>query len=204
MSNPQYLGWYYVNDYMALSQAEKEWNATRAMSAIRSYGFTKIAAAGIVGNMWAESGLSPGQWEGNTPYSGGYGLNQWTPYTLYSDWALSIGRQDWENNGPLQIDRIQYERQNGLEFYTPSDWPYYTWSDYVQWDADPDIGYTITDAINDAAMVWVYYYLRPSDPAGSLANRQAHARYVYEHCGGDSLPPWLMLWWNNKNRGVIP
>ena len=199
-----YYNWYSVNDYGALSQNEKEHNATLAMSALRRYGFTKVSAAGIVGNMWAESGLSPGQWEGNTPFSGGYGLNQWTPYTLYSNWAISIGRNDWENNGPLQIDRIQYEKQHGEEFYTPQGFTYLTWSDYAALDADPEYGLSVDDAVDYAAFVWIFYYLRPANPPeSSIRNRQYHARYVYHNCGGTAnIPPWLLFKWAKLNRGI--
>ena len=196
MSNILY-GWYYINQYQGLSDDEKAHNANLAMSFLRQRGFTIYAAAGIVGNMWAESGLSPGQWQNNTPYSGGYGLVQWTPYTLYSNWA----GQDWENNGPKQMARLQYERENGLEFYPSTQFPQWRWSSYVT--MEPVEGMTDLETVNLAAEVFTYNYLRPADPSATMANRKYHARWVYENAPGRLMPDWLLLWWNNKNRGVI-
>ena len=192
-----YYGWYCINQYNALTQAEKQHNANLAMSYLRQHGFSIYAAAGIVGNMWAESGLSPGQWQGDTPYSGGYGLVQWTPYTLYSDWA----GPGWDNNGPKQMSRLQYERENGLEFYPSTAYPQYRWSSYAQ--IEPVEGMTINETINLATDVFLRNYLRPSNPDATLANRQYHARWVYANAPGRLMPNWLLLWWDNHNRGVI-
>lgn len=193
----QLYGWYYTDTYGGLTQSERETNARLAMSALRQHGFTIYAAAGIVGNMWAESLMNPGQWQGDTPFSGGYGLVQWTPYTLYSDWAVT----DWENNGPKEIERILYERENGLEFYPSQTFPQWQWSNFSA--LEPAEGQSATDAVNAAASIFLYNYLRPADPSGSEANRQYHARYVYEHCPGTGIPAWLLMYWNLKNRRVI-
>ena len=190
-------GWYYTDTYGGLSQDEREHNASMAMTQLRQNGFTIYAASGIVGNMWAESLMNPGQWQGDTPFSGGYGLVQWTPYTLYSDWAVT----DWENNGPKEIERILYEKANGLEFYPSQTYPQWRWTNFSR--MEPTEGLSQIETVNLAASVFLYNYMRPSDPAGSEANRKYHARYVYEHCPGSVIPPWLLLWWNNKNRKVI-
>ena len=190
-------GWYYTDTYGGLTQAERESNASKAMSILRQNGFTIYSAAGIVGNMWAESQMNPGQWQGDTPFSGGYGLVQWTPYTLYTDWAGA----DWENNGPKEIERILYERDNHLEFFPSTQYPTWTWTKYQNFQ--PEEGLTPLETVNVCASVFLYNYMRSSDPAGSEANRKYHARYVYEHCPGSAIPPWLLLWWNKHNRRLI-
>lgn len=199
--NPMYNDWYYAVPYDRLTTDEMEWNANKAMTALRQNNFTIYAAAGIVGNMWAESGMNPGQWQvinhQEIPYVGGYGLVQWTPYTNYSDWAVT----DWENNGPKEIERILYERENGLEFFPSVTYPQWTWRKYSK--MAPEEGLTQDETVNQAASVFLYNYLRPSDPAGSEANRKYLARYVFHNCPGSYIPPWLLLWWNNKNRKVI-
>ena len=185
-----YLGWYYTNVYMSLTQDEKDHNARLAMAFLLRQGFTRESAAAIVGNMWAESGLSPGQWQGGTPYSGGYGLLQWTPYTLYSDWAVT----DWENNGPKQMERLMYEKANGLEFYRTPPWNM-SFTEFSQSTQNTDF---LTE-------VFVYSYLRPADPSATMANRKYHARYVYENItGGIGLPPWLLGWLKNRKRWWKP
>lgn len=192
----QLYGWYYVNDYGALTDDEKEHNANLAMTYLRKHGFTIYAAAGIVGNMWAESGLSPGQWQGDTPFSGGYGLVQWTPYTLYSDWAGT----DWENNGPKQMERLSYEKETGLEFYPSTTFPQWRWSNFSQ--MVPEEGMTINETVNLAASVFLYNYLRPADPSATESNRQFHARYVYENCPGNIIPEWLLFKMSKLNRHI--
>lgn len=187
-------GWYCVNDYGALTQDEKRHNAQLAMSYLRRNGFTIYAAAGIVGNMWAESQMSPGQWQGNTEYSGGYGLVQWTPYTLYSEWA----GPGWENNGQKQMERISYEKANGLEFYPSSAYPQWRWGNFSE--LEPSEGETINEAINKATDIFLRNYLRPSNPDATLANRQYHARWVYENAPGTVLDKWLLLYWSKRNR----
>lgn len=194
-------GWYYRDPGdPAFSDDEKTWNAGKAMTILRQHGFTIYAAAGVVGNAWAEASVNPGQWQGDTAFSGGYGIMQWTPYTLYSEWAGA----DWERNGPKQCQRILYERENGLEFYPSTSFPGWNWARYCAMTPDYEQGETDIDCVNKAAEIWTYNYLRPADPASTLANRKYHARYVYQHAPGFIYPPWLLLWWNNKNLGVIP
>lgn len=195
-----YNGWYYTAPYDRLTDEEKEFNANKAMTALRQNGFTIYAAAGIVGNMWAESGLSPSQWQvinhQEIPYVGGYGLVQWTPYTLYSDWAVT----DWENNGPKEIERLLYERDNGLEFYPSQQYPQWRWRNFSQ--MAPEEGLTQDETVNLAAEVFLYNYLRPSNPSASEANRKYHARYVFHNCAGTLIPTWLLFKWSKLNRRI--
>lgn len=195
MSSTLY-GWYYTDQWNGLTEEEKENNARLAMTFLRKNGFTIYAAAGIVGNMWAESMMNPGQWEGDTAYSGGYGLVQWTPYTLYSTWAGA----DWENNGPKEMERILYERDTGLEFYPSTTYPQWTWATFSA--MVPDEGMTENETVNLAASVFLYNYLRPADPAATEANRKYHARYVFEHCPGTLIPYWLLFKMSKLNRHI--
>lgn len=195
-----YNGWYYAEPYDRLTQEEKEYNANRAMTVLRQNGFTIYSAAGIVGNMWAESGMNPGQWQvingQEIPYVGGYGLVQWTPYTNYSDWAVT----DWENNGPKEMERILYEKANGLEFYPSPTYPQWRWSNFSQ--MVPTEGLTDDETVNIAASVFLYNYLRPSNPSGSEANRKYHARFVFHNCPGNIMPTWLLFKWSKLNRRI--
>ena len=191
-------GWYVTDTYGGLSDSEKEYNASKAMTFLRKQGFTKYAAAGFVGNMWTESQMNPAQWQSDTPFSGGYGLVQWTPYTKYSDWA----GPDWQANGPLEMQRIQYERENGIQFTPSPEYPMWNWNTYAA--MAPEEGMTVDETINLAAEVWVYNYGKPTDPASAhLPTRKYHARYVYYNCPGSIMPPWLLMWWANKNRRLI-
>ena len=196
-------GWYYGPEYNSLSQDEKEANAAKAMSHLRQNGFTIWAAAGIVGNMWAESGMNPGLWQGGIQHAFephiGYGLVQWTYWEDF--WPWPAGSTDWENNGPRQCERIEYERDTNDQFYTPSGYPHLTWTDYET--IRPASTETDNDAVNRAAEIFMYYYIRPGNPAGTLVNRQYHARYVFANCPGNALAPWLLMWSSKKNRRVM-
>ena len=195
-----YNGWYFGPEYNSLSQSEKEFNAGKAMTALRQNGFTIYAAAGVVGNMWAESMMNPGLWQGGVSHAYeagvGYGLVQWTPWSDY--WPWPVGSTDWPNNGPRQMERLIYERDNNLEFWhNQTIMPNWTWTRYCAIEPIPPE--TEEDAVNLAAEVFVYRYLAPANPESTLANRKAHARYVFQNCPGNGpgyLPPWLLMWWN--------
>ena len=217
----KYKGWYIVNfdplqpesaTNHRLSDEEKEHNAVIAMRMLRSNKFSKYAAAGMVGNMWAESFMSPAQWENPTgPDTGllnrGYGLVQWTPATLYIDWAEATGHaDDWNGNGTLEIKRIFYEREQHIEFFAPPESPYqeYGWTAYSE--IEPESGESDDDCVNRAAAIFVWNYLRPGPDAiaATLDNRQYHSRYVFDNCPGDPVPPWLLMKMakiNQKLRG---
>lgn len=83
-------------------------------SYFKSAGWDIAPLAAMLGNMEYESWLNPAQWETGIPIetTGGFGLVQWTPYTKYSTWAGGTWRDDYD----LQLDRIQYELQNGLQW----------------------------------------------------------------------------------------
>ena len=104
------LQWISGNRY--LNQTEMENNASIIYYYFSARGWSIEAISAMVGNMQVESTVNPGLWEGLTPYSGGYGLVQWTPYTKFSDWAGS----GWETNHDLQLDRIMYELNNNLQW----------------------------------------------------------------------------------------
>ena len=173
------------------------------MRALRQKGFTKWAAAGVVGNMWAESQMNPGLWQGGivNQYAPGvgYGLVQWTPWSDY--WPWPAGSTDWENNGPRQMARLIYERDNNLEFWHNQQlYPGWSWAAFCAIvPVPPDTDY---DAVNLAAEIFCYRYLAPANPSGTLANRQFHARYVFDNCPGNYVPPWLLFKMSKLNRRI--
>lgn len=69
------------NDYVSLTQAEMENNATLQFDQIGNR-LTLNAFCGLLGNEQWESYLNPGQWQGSYDVGdmdGGYGLVMWTP-----------------------------------------------------------------------------------------------------------------------------
>lgn len=111
--------WIAGNRY--LSMTEQQNNARIITRVLRRYGWTDNAIAGLLGNTQKESTNNPGIWQslkyGNT--KGGYGLTQWTPATKYIEWAGA----DWETNHNKQLERLQYEVDNRLQFYATDDYP---------------------------------------------------------------------------------
>ena len=114
-------GEYWGNDYNssnALNQSQMEVNATYLYNALTSRGWSINAISGILGNMQVESTINPGRWQsdrvGGDATGHGYGLVQWTPYTNYTNWAIS------ENLDPSEMDsniaRIDYELLNNLQW----------------------------------------------------------------------------------------
>lgn len=140
------LSWVSKNDY--LSQSEMKNNAKIFYQIMNSYGFTLQAISAMLGNIQAESGINPGIWESLSPYTGGYGLVQWTPYTKYSEWAGA----GWENNGNKQCERINFEFENGLQWST--DYEYAVDMSSTQFK-------TSTESVSSLAIAFLWNYENP-------------------------------------------
>lgn len=96
MTTPSPTDW--VAGNKRLTEEEKENNATIIYTYFYNKGYSLNAICGMLGNFEYESYLCPDKWEdAYPPYQGGYGLIQWTPYTVYashySDWHTNHNRQ---------------------------------------------------------------------------------------------------------------
>ena len=144
-----------------LSLTDQISNAQNVVDYLSALGWHAGAIIGTVVNMSNESSLNPQIWEGLTvDTSGGYGLVQWTPATKLINWCNDRGLD--YTDGDAQLQRINYEAQNGLQWgangYLPDsampDLPYnppVTFSQYTQ----------IDDAVL-ATRYWLAYYERPA------------------------------------------
>lgn len=156
-------------------------NASLIAEIFRDAGWTDNAIAGMLGNMQAESSLNPGIWEGlDESAKGGYGLVQWTPYTNYSDWAGG----NWENNGPLECERILYEFANGIQYYKTTSYPLSA-SEYA----------VSTESAEYLAYAWLYNYERPASL--DQPQRAEYAAKWYEFLTEETpkadIPVWLLF-----------
>lgn len=142
----------------------------------REQGWTDNAISAMGGNMWAESYINPGQWEGTAPvgstYSG-FGLVQWTPRTKYSDWAGSSWWWDWDK----QLFRIEWELENGQQWDNVGFGTFYQFSRSTQ-----NLSY-LTEA-------FLRSYEKPLDPDATLNYRITRANQVWAIING-GVPPFV-------------
>lgn len=121
-TDPFNSGWYVTNrGYASTSYLKPKSgdpvNPTQVAKEVYKFfkakGWTKNAICGMLGNMERESGLKP---DTNQIGGGsGYGLVQWTPGSVLKNWANSEGLN--YRTTRTQCLRIQYEYDNGLQFY---------------------------------------------------------------------------------------
>lgn len=165
-----------------LNSTEQKHNAKFIQKFFTEQGWTREAIAGMLGNMQVESTINPGLWQGREipadiyTTEKGYGLTQWTPANKYITWA-DANMLDYKN-GDNQMTRIQYERENNLQWSTDNILNY-TWDDYVNSHESPEI----------LARVFVWAYERPDDP--DIPLRQQCARYWYNFF--KHPPIWLLF-----------
>lgn len=168
------------NEY--LTKAEMYGNASHIATRFLAEGWNKASIAGMLGNMERESTMSPCLWEGldQGNMSVGFGLVQWTPASLMHNWANSEGRDPTDINA--QIDRIIYEKANGLEWYTSNDgFPHAlpeTWDEYISSSKTPE----------ELAEIFMENYERPHRDYLFLQERQENARYWYNSNIWDGSP----------------
>lgn len=172
------MPWITGNRY--LSKSEMQNNADIMYAFFTAQGWTVNAIAAMFGNMQTESTLNPGIWENLDPFVGGYGLVQWTPYTHYSEWA----GDGWQDNGQKEMERIQYELENHLQWISTSLYPM-TFREFSQSDKPPAY----------LAQAFLYNYERPAVKPQPARSRQAV--YWYEYLAGHPpaklIPIWLLF-----------
>lgn len=193
------MAWVSGNYY--LSQSQMDNNAYEVWRCLSGYGCTVNGVAGILANMQAESTVNPGIWENLSPtttpdISRGYGLCQWTPWNKYADWAGS----GWENNGDKECERIKYEADNGIQWFSNPAAP------NIGLPVNPDITLwqmlTSTDPAEDLASRFLVYYEHPREDliVGTNTVRRNNATYWYNFLQGqppapvyNRIPIWLMF-----------
>ena len=169
-----YNGWFYSERYGGLNSTQRWTNADHAMTAFISWGWSVEFASAVVGNMWAESSMSPGAWE-NWPQHGqenpmrGLGLVQWTAAinTLIPYCFNTFPNTQWRNNGRYQIDRIHWEWQNNTEFTSHGGW-----AGNIHSIKPP----------GELCANFVWGYLRPTQQEGesTMTTRMRYSLMVYE------------------------
>lgn len=188
------------NNY--LTREQMKGNAMYIADYFQDRGWTKNAIAGMLGNMERESTMSPCLWEGldQGNMSVGFGLVQWTPASLMHDFANDLGEEP--TNIGTQLDRIMYEKNEGLEWYTSNDgFPHAlpeTWEEWSKSTKSPEY----------LAEVFMENYERPHRDYLFLQERKDNAMYwfnadIWDKTPGeeiDTYKPWFMLRQTNMRR----
>ena len=194
----------WISDDRYLTQSEMENNANIIINYYRSVGLDERTIAAILGNMQAESTLSPVLTERGG--GGGYGLVQWTPQSVLIDHCQTLGLSPY-TSGDVQIQVIIQEiigSQSVREWYTTQGFI----SNYYNSGATSDmIGISGNDFLHNTmgwnpdklAVMFMAGYERPSyNPLiNHYTNRQQYALDWFTYMGG-VVPPTPVT--NGKNK----
>ena len=156
-----------------LTQSQMENNAKLFKQYFQSKGVTLESICGMLGNIQQESGLNPGIKQ-TASTSSGWGLIQWTPSTVLTDWCNTYGYAWYD--GDAQCLRIWSEGTNemgaGGTFIPTAEYPY-TWSEFC--------ALTNVDEATKA-----YLYERERAGGEKLENRLEYARKWYDFLNGET------------------
>lgn len=152
----------------------KQNNALEFWSFVQ-YEMTLEACCGILGNMERESFINPGQKQ--VPGGQGWGLIQWTPYTVLTNYASRMGG-DWYDGGTqvmLILDEGHGRNGQGGRWIPTKAYPY-SWNEFCQ--------------LKDVAEA-TRAYLAERERAGvsALSDRLAYATKWYAYLSGSPIPP---------------
>lgn len=197
------LTWISKDTY--LNQAEMENNATIIINYYRTQGLDDRTIAGILGNMQAESTLSPILNERGG--GGGYGLVQWTPKSDLINACSTLGLSPY-TSGDIQIQVVLQEisgPSSVRQWYTTSAFI----SNYYDSGATSDmIGITGDDFLHNTmnwtpeklAIMFMAGYERPSylPLVNHYLQRQLNARSWFNFMAGLTPPTPI---YSKKKRG---
>ena len=147
-------------------------NAKYIYNFFRARGWTAQAIRGMLGNMQGESGIIADIDE--ISGGGGYGLVQWTPKSKLVNWANARGLN--YRTVETQCQRIQWELENGEQFYRTSAYPL-TFRQYI----------ASTSSASYLAQVFINNYERPANP--NQPRRWQWATDWYNKLSGDTPTP---------------
>ena len=147
-------------------------NAKYIYNFFRARGWTAQAICGMFGTMQGESGIIADIDE--ISGGGGYGLVQWTPKSKLVNWANARGLN--YRTVETQCQRIQWELENGEQFYRTSAYPL-TFRQYI----------ASTSSASYLAQVFINNYERPANP--NQPRRWQWATDWYNKLSGDTPTP---------------
>ena len=158
----------WISEYQRwLSESESLQNAQLVANHLIKQGWTKESISALCGNMRHESSINPDMYEYGYNWSEdrGYGLVQWTPRSKYWNWAES--RNLPPRNGDSQLDRIDYEVEQNIQWIPTPNYP----ETYAQFRAS-------TKSMDYLVPAFTWNYERPNAESGqqSMPERIAFAK----------------------------
>lgn len=159
-----------------LSESDALHNAQLGANRLIKKKWNKKSICAVLGNMRVESSVNPNMYEYGYDWGNdrGFGLVQWTPRSKYWNWALQNGYKESElRDGEAQMDRIDYEAKNGIQWASTPNYPE-SFASYRKNANDKSIEY-LTEA-------FTWNYERPLQEAGeeSMPERVAFAKKCYD------------------------
>ena len=143
----------YIFDYLRSLSSSKRWSVN--------------AICATLGNMEAESGITPGKWEVLNDTSRGFGLVQWTPA---SNFINALGTSESKTDIDVQLKRIQAEVDGTYTQWTSSSHsPAMTFSEYTK----------STKTVATLAEYFLRCYERPEITTGMVSERKRCAEKWY-------------------------
>ena len=180
-----------------LTEAQSLENAQLIANHFNGSDWSKEAVSALAGNMRHESSVNPNMYEYGYDWAEdrGFGLVQWTPRSKYWDWAESRNLPPRE--GDSQLARIDYEVDNNIQWVANGHANRYGYSD--KYDFSFSVFRTNAQGLSveqlTEAFMWNYEGPAYSAGTGSLSERQAFARLVYDTIdfagGGAGVKPAL-------------
>ena len=165
-----------------LTEAQSLENAQLIANHFNGSDWSKEAVSALVGNMRHESSVNPNMYEYGYDWADdrGFGLVQWTPRSKYWNWAE--GRNLPPREGDSQLARIDYEVDNNIQWVSNGHANRYGYSD--KYDFSFSAFRTNAQSLSveqlTEAFMWNYEGPAYSAGTGSLSERQAFARLVYD------------------------
>lgn len=165
-----------------LTEAQSLENAQLIASHFNGSDWSKEAVSALVGNMRHESSVNPNMYEYGYDWADnrGFGLVQWTPRSKYWDWA--VARNLPPREGDSQLARIDYEVDNNIQWVANGHANRYGYAD--KYDFSFSAFRTNAQSLSveqlTEAFMWNYEGPAYSAGTGSLSERQAFARLVYD------------------------
>lgn len=160
-------------------------NAKIGFDYLTSHGFTTKSACGVLANLWAESGMNPGQWQhGYSIYSSsklcGFGLGQWTPWTKYSAYIGSTTESAMSNSDNQLRYLVNNTGQWGHGYINKSGYSSYYGIQSIYFASLADYMVSNEDA-DDLAVAWAIQWERPNSKYLYPDNRRKYANIYYNY-----------------------